>query len=404
MQISNRAQDIQESPIRKLAAIANQTMKKGISIFHLNIGQPDIATPDIFYQNIRNFSDKVLSYGPSDGMEELKKAMITYFSHYKINLELKDIVISTGGSEAISFTFNVIGDQGDEIIIPEPFYTNYNGYASLSNLKIVPVTTSPESGFHLPDMSEIEGKITERTRAIMICSPNNPTGTVFTETEINQLAELAKKHDLFLIADEVYKEFTYDGENHFSLLQLNGLEDRVIVVDSISKRYSACGARIGAVFSKNEVVMKSILKFAQARLCPPGLEQIGAIGAYQLPMDYFTKIRQEYQKRRDILYDILTSEREILLRKPKGAFYIMAKLPVDDSDTFARWLLEDFSSRGETVMVAPGAGFYCTPGKGKQEVRIAYVLEEKKLERAGQIFIEAIRTYNQKKNKTKKIS
>ena len=396
MHISERGLNIQESPIRKLAAIANQTKKKGISIYHLNIGQPDIATPDIFYRNIKNFSDKVLSYGPSDGLEELKKVMISYFSRYKIQLEPKDIVISTGGSEAISFTFNVIGDPGDEIILPEPFYTNYNGYASLTNLKIVPVTTTPESGFHLPDIVEIENKITKKTRAIMICSPNNPTGTVFTKKEIIQLAELAKKYDLFLIADEVYKEFTYDGESHYSLMQLNGLEDRVIVVDSISKRYSACGARIGAVFSKNETVMKSILKFAQARLCPPSLEQIGAIGAYQMPMDYFTEIRAEYQKRRDILYDILTSESEILLRKPKGAFYIMAKLPVDDSDTFARWMLEDFETKGETVMVAPGAGFYCTPGKGKQEVRIAYVLEANKLERAGQILIEAIRTYNRK--------
>ncbi|MCK4835032.1 MAG: pyridoxal phosphate-dependent aminotransferase, partial [Candidatus Aminicenantes bacterium] len=264
-----------------------------------------------------------------------------------------------------------------------------------SNLKIVPVTTSPETGFHLPGISEIENKITRNTKAIMICSPNNPTGTVFTREEIEQLGQLAKKHDLFLIADEVYKEFTYDGETHTSILQLEGLEDRVIVVDSISKRYSACGARIGAVLSKNSEVMKSILKFAQARLCPPGLEQIGAIGAYKLPPDYFSEIRKEYQKRRDILTDILTSDQDILLRKPEGAFYIMAKLPVDDSDRFARWLLEDFSSQGETVMVAPGAGFYSTPGKGHQEVRIAYVLEASKLERAGQILLEALNQYNQ---------
>lgn len=393
MDISKRARDIQESPIRKLASIARDTKKRGISIYHLNIGQPDIKTPDIFFEKVKKFSDEVLSYGPSDGMDELKQVMVEYFSRYGIHLENRDIVISTGGSEAVYFTFNVIGDPGDEIIIPEPFYTNYNGYASLSNLKIVPVTTTPETGFHLPEISEIENKITRNTRAIMICSPNNPTGTVFSRQEIEKLGQLAQKHDLFLIADEVYKEFTYDGEDHFSILQLEGMSERVIVVDSISKRYSACGARIGAVFSKNAEVMKAILKFAQARLCPPTLEQIGAIGAYQLPPDYFSEIRQEYQKRRDILTEVLTSNRDILLRKPEGAFYVMAKLPVDDSDRFSRWLLEKFSSRGETVMVAPGAGFYSTPGKGHQEVRIAYVLEATKLERAGQILLEALKQY-----------
>jgi len=394
MQISKRAREIQESPIRKLAAIANDAKKRGISIYHLNIGQPDIKTPEIFFDNIKNFSEKVLAYGPSDGLESLKNVIVKYFAYYDIHLKNEDIVISTGGSEAVYFTFNVIGDPGDQIIIPEPFYTNYNGYASLSNLEIVPITTLPESGFHLPSMSEIEKKVTSKTRAIMICSPNNPTGTVFSREEINQLGNLARKHDLFLIADEVYKEFIYDGEKHYSILQLNGLEDRVIVVDSISKRYSACGARIGAVFSKNKEVMKSILKFAQTRLCPPSLEQIGAIGAYQLPMDYFTGIRTEYQKRRDTLFEILTSNKDILLRKPEGAFYIMAKLPVDDSEHFSRWLLEEFQSDGETVMIAPGAGFYSTPGRGTQEVRIAYVLETRKLERASHILLEALNRYN----------
>jgi aspartate aminotransferase len=396
MQISKRAREIQESPIRKLAAIANAAKKRGVSIYHLNIGQPDIRTPEIFFENIKNFSEKVLAYGPSDGMESLKKVMVEYFSRYNIHLKNEDIVVSTGGSEAVYFTFNVISDPGDQIIIPEPFYTNYNGYASLSNLEIVPITTLPESGFHLPPVSEIEKQITPKTRAIMLCSPNNPTGTVFTQEEILQLGDLARKHDIFLIADEVYKEFTYDGQNHFSILQLSGLEDRVIVVDSISKRYSACGARIGAVFSKNQEVMNSILKFAQARLCPPTLEQIGAIGAYQLPMEYFTEIREEYQKRRDLLFKLLTSNQDIVLRRPEGAFYIMAKLPVDDSEHFSRWLLEDFHSDGDTVMIAPGAGFYSTPGRGNQEVRIAYVLECQKLERAGQILLEALDRYNRR--------
>ncbi|UCH92281.1 MAG: pyridoxal phosphate-dependent aminotransferase [Candidatus Aminicenantes bacterium] len=394
MNISNRAKEIQESPIRKLAGIANKTKQKGIHVYHLNIGQPDIPTPEAFFKNINEFSEKVLSYGPSDGLPQLKEAMIDYFSRYDIYLEPGNILITCGGSEAISFVFGAIGDAGDEIIVPEPFYTNYNGYATCSNLKIVPVETKAEEGFHLPGLSDIEAKITDKTRAILINSPNNPTGTVFTNDEITGLAELAKKHSLFLLADEVYKEFTYDGEKHFSILELKGMEDHTIVIDSISKRYSACGARIGAVISRNKEVMQSILKFAQARLCPPTLGQIGAIGAYRLPQDYFKEIQIEYQKRRDILFDILTSNKDIILRKPKGAFYIMAKLPIDDSDEFAKWMLGEFDVSGKTVMVAPGAGFYSTPGKGKQELRIAYVLETQKLKTAAEIILEAIEAYN----------
>lgn len=394
MKISNRAKEIQESPIRKLAGIANKTKKKGMHVYHLNIGQPDIHTPEAFYKNINEFADKVLSYGPSDGLPELKEAMIVYFSRFDISLNPGNILITCGGSEAISFAFGAIADAGDEIIIPEPFYTNYNGYATFSQLKVVPIETKAEEGFHLPDMLQIEAKITDKTRAILINSPNNPTGTIFTRDEIIGLAELVKKHDLFLLADEVYKEFTYDGEKHFSILELKGMEDHTIVMDSISKRYSACGARIGAVISKNKEVMQSILKFAQARLCPPTLEQIGAIGAYRLPPDYFKEVLTEYQKRRDILFNILTSNKDIILRKPQGAFYIMAKLPIDDSDEFAKWMLGEFDVNGETVMVAPGGGFYSTPGKGKQEVRIAYVLEVQKLETAAKILLEAIKAYH----------
>ena len=394
MKISKRAQETQESPIRKLTPVANDAKKRGISIYHLNIGQPDILTPGAFYETINKSAEKVLAYGPSDGLPQLKQAMADYFARYDIPLTPEDIVITCGGSEAVLFAFSVIGDVGDEIIVPEPFYTNYNGYASLSNLKLVPVATKPEEGFHLPPMADIEKKITARTKAILINSPNNPTGTILTRDEITGLGELARKHDLFLLADEVYKEFTYDGEKHFSILELEGMEDRVIVMDSISKRYSACGARVGAVISRNKEITKNILKFAQARLCPPTLEQLGAIAAYRLPPDYFKDILLEYQKRRDILFDILTSNKEIVLQKPKGAFYIMAKIPVDDSDEFARWMLGEFSDNGETVMVAPGAGFYSTPGKGKQEVRIAYVLETQKLEKAGKIFLKAIEAYN----------
>lgn len=396
MRISKRAKETQESPIRKLAGVANETKKKGIYVYHLNIGQPDIHTPDVFYKSITDYSDKVLSYGPSDGLPELKEAMAGYFARFGIKLEPSNIIITNGGSEAISFAFSVIADPDDEVIIPEPFYTNYNGYAAIANIKIVPVETKAEEGFHLPAMSEIEKKITPRTRAILVCSPNNPTGTVFTKEEIKNLGELAKKHNIFLLADEVYKEFTYDGEKHFSILELEGMEDRVIVMDSISKRYSACGARVGAVICKNKEVMQMILKFAQARLCPPTLEQVGAIAAYKLPADYFNAILAEYQKRRDVLCDVLAQNKEIVLRKPKGAFYIMAKLPIDDCDEFARWMLSEFKDNNETVMVAPGAGFYSTPGKGKQEIRLAYVLEADKLKRAGELLLKALEVYNKK--------
>jgi len=396
MDISKRAQEIQESPIRKLAGISVETKKRGIHVYHLNIGQPDIHTPEVYFSSIREYQNKVLAYGPSDGLPEMKEAMTDYFAKYNINIDPSDIVVTCGGSEAVAFAFSVVGDVDAEIIIPEPFYTNYNGYATLSNMKIVPVATKAEEGFHLPPVAEIEAKITAKTRALMICSPNNPTGTVFTKEEIISLGRLAKKHDLFLIADEVYKEFTYDGEKHFSILELEGMEDRTIVVDSISKRYSACGARIGAVISKNKDVIKAVLKFAQARLCPPTLEQIGATAAYRLPLTYFEDILKEYQERRDVLCDILTSNKDIVLQKPKGAFYIMAKIPVDDSDDFAKWMLGEYSDNGETVMVAPGAGFYSTPGRGKQEVRIAYVLESKKLARAAQIILKAIEAYNSK--------
>ena len=393
MKISARAQSIQESPIRKLSALANAAKKKGTTVYHLNIGQPDIHTPAVFLQKIIDYKEKVLSYGPSDGLEALKEAMVHYFDYFKIKLENKNIVIATGGSEAISFAFNAVADPGDEIIIPEPFYTNYNGYASLCNVKIVPVTTRAEDGFHLPDIKEFEKKISPRTRAILLCSPNNPTGTVYNVSELKTIGEFAKKHDLYLIADEVYKEFTYDGKTHFSVLQLEGLEDRVIVVDSISKRYSACGARIGAVISRNEEVMKGISKFAQARLCPPTLEQIGAIGAYELPHDYFKDVMAEYQKRRDILFEILTSHKGIILQKPEGAFYIMAKLPITDGETFARWLLNEFNENNETVMIAPGEGFYSTPGRGKNEVRLAYVIEASKLEHAARLLLTALEQF-----------
>jgi aspartate aminotransferase len=394
MELSERARQIQESPIRKLASIAEETKRRGIHIYHLNIGQPDIPTPNPFYQGITNYSEKVLSYGPSDGLIELKEAMVSYFSYFNISLETKNISITTGGSEAILFAFSVVADAGDEIIIPEPFYTNYNGYATLANVRITPVPTVAETGFHLPQSEEFEGRISDKTKAILLCSPNNPTGAIYSEAEIRKIGELVKEYNLYLITDEVYKEFTYDGKTHFSALQLEGLEDRVIVVDSISKRYSACGARIGAIISKNEAIIQSVLKFAQARLCPPTLEQAGAIKTYRMPRSYFIDTLKEYEKRRNILHGILTSNKDIILQKPEGAFYLMVKLPVNDTDNFARWLLESFEDNRETVMVAPGAGFYSTPGSGKQEVRIAYVLETHKLEQAGNIILKALSQYS----------
>ncbi|MBN2346849.1 MAG: pyridoxal phosphate-dependent aminotransferase [Candidatus Aminicenantes bacterium] len=390
MRISQRAQSIQESPIRKLSALANAAKKRGTTVYHLNIGQPDIPTPAAFMKKIADYKEEVLSYGPSDGLEALKEAMVHYFAYFQIPLEVKNIVIATGGSEAISFAFSAVADPGDEIIVSEPFYTNYNGYASLCNVSLVPVTARAEDGFHLPSIEEFEKRVSPRTRAVLLCSPNNPTGTVYRVDELQAIGVFAKKHDLVLIADEVYKEFTYDGKVHFSILQLEGLQDRVIVVDSISKRYSACGARIGAVISRNEEVMKGIAKFAQARLCPPTLEQVGAIGAYELPHDYFREVMAEYQKRRDILFSILTSHKGIVLQKPEGAFYIMAKLPIGDAEAFARWLLTEFSDGNETVMVAPGEGFYRTPGKGRDEVRLAYVIETAKLERAAKLLLAAL--------------
>jgi len=394
MHISKRAESMQESAIRKLNATATAAKERGVTVYHLNIGQPDIQTPSVFFEAMTNHHEEVLAYGPSDGLPELKTAMIQYFKHYSIDLSPPHILATTGASEAVLFVFNVIADPGDEIIVPEPFYTNYNGFGTMSGLRIVPVDTHADQGFHLPPAEEIERRISPRTRAIMICSPNNPTGAVYTEEEIRSLGEIARRHDLFLIADEVYKEFTYDGRSHFSVLELDDLSDRVIAIDSISKRFSACGARIGAVICRNETVMKSILKFAQARLCPPTLEQLGAVAAYELDPGYFAPINEEYRRRRDAVLELLDSRSDIAIRKPEGAFYLMASLPLADTDQFARWLLTDFTDQGETVMVAPGAGFYATPGRGKQEIRIAYVLERAKLQRAVQILMSGLDHYS----------
>jgi aspartate aminotransferase len=394
MKISHRAISIQESPIRKLAPLAAAARARGVKIFNLNIGQPDVPTPPEFLRAVCAFSDRVLEYGPSDGLPQLREAMAAYFARYEIALNPGEILITNGGSEAILFAFNVVADQGDEIIIPEPFYTNYNGYAEMASLKVVPVRTRAEDGFHLPPDDVLDAAVTTRTRAILVCSPNNPTGTVLAWEELERLAAFVRRHEFFLIADEVYKEFTYDGRHHRSVLELPGIQERVIVVDSISKRFSACGARVGAVVSRNPEVMASVLKFGQARLCPPTLEQLGATAAYGLAESYFDAVRAEYQRRRDVMFEALTRDPGIVLKRPRGAFYMIVKMAgVDDSDDFARWLLEEHQVGGETVLVAPAGGFYATPGAGGDEVRMAYVLEAPKLERAMVVFRAGLERY-----------
>ncbi|MDH5705883.1 MAG: pyridoxal phosphate-dependent aminotransferase [Candidatus Aminicenantes bacterium] len=393
MDISKRGQEIQPSPIRKLKPYADEALERGIHVYFLNIGQPDIPTPQPIMDAFHNYNEKVLSYGPAQGFLELRQAIAGYFRSYSIPIDSENVVITIGGSEAIHFSFSAVADPGDEIIIPEPFYTNYNGYAAFASVKIVPLTLRVEDGFRLPPTEEIEARITPRTRAILLCSPNNPTGTVYTPEELERVTAVVKKHDLFLIGDEVYKEFVYDGGTHKSVLEYEEIKERVIVVDSISKRFSSCGARVGAVITWNEDVYQAVLKFAQARLCPPSVEQKAALAAYQMGLDYFQPVKEEYQKRRDVLFDGLKDIPGIVIHKPQGAFYIIVRLPIEDCEHFVQWMLTDFHHNQETVMVAPAQGFYCTPGKGKDEVRIAYVLKEEDLKRAIVVFKEGLRKY-----------
>ncbi|MFB0564766.1 MAG: pyridoxal phosphate-dependent aminotransferase [Candidatus Aminicenantaceae bacterium] len=393
MEISRRGLEIQPSPIRKLKPYADKAKERGIHVYFLNIGQPDIPTPKPVLDAIHNYEEKVLSYGPAQGFLELRQAIADYFNKYQISLDAENIVITIGGSEAIHFSFSAIADPGQEIIIPEPYYTNYNGYATFADVKIVPLTLRVEDGFRLPTREEIEARITSKTRALLICSPNNPTGTVYSPEEIERIISVATKYDLFLIGDEVYKEFVYDGGTHKSILEYEEVKERVIVVDSISKRFSCCGARIGAVITWNEEIYQAVLKFAQARLCPPSVEQKAALAAYRMGMEYFQPVREEYQKRRDILYEGLKDIPGIVIRKPQGAFYIIVRLPIQDAEHFVQWMLNDFNLDKETVMVAPAGGFYGSSGKGKDEIRIAYVLKEKDLRRAIEVFKAGLDKY-----------
>ena len=390
--ISNRGLKMPPSPIRKLTPYADQARNNGIRIYHLNIGQPDIATPEVALDAVRNTHFDVLAYSHSEGIESYREKLTTYYADNDIEVNPSEIIVTTGGSEAILFAMLSGLDTGDEIIIPEPFYANYNGFANAAQVHIKTVTSSINAAYALPAPEAIEACIGPRTRAILICNPNNPTGYLYTRQELEQLQALCKKHDLFLFSDEAYREFCYEGQ-HISALQLKGLEEHAVVLDTISKRYSACGARIGALVTKNKNLLAAVLKFAQARLSPPTFAQILAEAAIDVPRQYFTDVRAQYQERRDILVGRLQKMKGVTCPLPRGAFYAMAALPVDDADTFCQWLLEDFSHNGATVMLAPGTGFYASPALGKQEVRLAYVLNKTELNAALDCLEEALKRY-----------
>ena len=391
--ISKKGQLMPSSPIRKLVPYAEQAYKEGKTVYHLNIGQPDIKTPEIALDAVRVHSLDILAYTRSEGSEGYRKKIADYYAKNDIHVSHNDIIVTTGGSEALLFAFGSIMDSDDEIIIPEPFYANYNGFSTASDIKIVPVISKIEDNFALPPIAEFEKLITDKTKAILICNPGNPTGYLYSKEEIKQLADLVKKHDLFLIADEVYREFVYDGNEFYSIMQEEGLEDHAIMIDSVSKRYSMCGARIGYFVSKNKEVIQTALKFAQARLSPPTLAQIASEAALDTPQSYFDDVIEEYVKRRNTLIRELKKIDGLKIAEPKGAFYCIVELPVKNADHFAQWLLETYDYNKETVMVAPAAGFYSTPNTGLNQIRIAYVLNEESLIKAVHILKEALKVY-----------
>lgn len=393
-QVSQKGRQMPESPIRKLVPYAESAKKKGHKVYHLNIGQPDIKTPEVALEAIKNNDIKILEYSHSAGFESYRNKLAASYQAHGVNVNPENIIITTGGSEALLFALGSTLDAGDEIIIPEPFYANYNGFSVASGVKVVPVISTIDEGFALPPIADFEKLITSKTKAILICNPGNPTGYLYTEDEISQLAALVKKHDLFIIADEVYREFTYDGDEHYSVMNVAGLEEHAIMIDSVSKRYSMCGARIGCIVSKNKEVMATAMKFAQARLSPPTFEQIASEAALDTPQSYFDEVITEYKERRNTLVTALEKIEGVKVATPKGAFYCIARLPVDNADAFAQWLLESYDNNGETVMVAPAAGFYSTPGVGLNEIRIAYVLKKEDLIRSVEILKDALSQYN----------
>ncbi len=391
--ISLKGRSVPASPIRKLVPFAEEAARKGIRVYRLNIGQPDIPTPETALNAVRNIRHKVLEYSHSAGNESYRLKLAEFYRNIGINVSHSDILITTGGSEAILFALNSCTDPGDEIITPEPFYANYSGFATSAGVKIVTVTSHIGNDFALPPISEIEKKITARTKGILICSPNNPTGYLYSKEEISLLGDIVKKHNIYLFSDEAYRELCYDGTEHFSPMKLRGIEDHVILIDSVSKRYSECGIRIGALISRNKEVISTALKFAQARLSPPGLGQIAAEASIDTPAEYFTEISREYTARRNYMVDALNKIPGVYCPRPKGAFYTVVRLPVDDADRFAQWILEKFEYKNQTVMVAPASGFYSTPGLGRNEARIAYVLKIEDLKNAIETLSEALKVY-----------
>ena len=390
--ISRRGQHMPSSPIRKLVPYAEAAKKKGIKVYHLNIGQPDIETPKLMMDAVRNSDFKVLEYSHSAGNESYRKKLVEYYHRVGIDVTPNQIIVTTGGSEAILFGFMACLDAGDEVIIPEPFYANYNGFAVEAGVHVVPITSHINDGFALPSMEAFEKKITHKTKAIVICNPNNPTGYLYSKAELEALKSICLTHNLFLFADEAYREFCYSGE-HFSAMHLQGADELVILMDTISKRYSACGARIGAFITKNKLVLDAAMKFAQARLSPPSFAQIAGEAAVDLPDDYFNVTKAEYQARRDLIVQRLNAMDKVFCPNPGGAFYAMARLPIDDADRFCQWLLESFQHNNETVMLAPATGFYGSPGLGKQEVRLAYVLNTSDIDKAMNCLEVALQEY-----------
>ena len=392
-QISQKGQMMPASPIRKLVPYAEEAKKKGHKVYHLNIGQPDIPTPEVALDAIKTLSEKVIQYSHSAGNESYRKNLAKYYQGVGIDVDLTEMLITTGGSEAITFAFLSTLNPGDEVIIPEPFYANYNGFAVSAGVVVKPITSSISNDFALPAVEEFEKLITPKTKGIVICNPNNPTGYLYSENELQQLKTLIEKYDLYLYSDEVYREFCYDGNTHFSAMNLKGIENNVILMDSVSKRYSMCGVRIGAMITKNKDVINAAMKFAQARLCPPSFGQWASEAALNTPNDYFDEVYNEYIDRRNFMVEALNNMEGVYCPMPKGAFYTVVKLPIDDADKFAQWILTDFEYKKQTVMVAPATGFYATPGLGKNEVRIAYVLKKEDLAKAMETLEVALKVY-----------
>ncbi len=391
--ISKRALKVPKSPIRKLIPYANEAKAKGIKVYHLNIGQPDIETPQVFWEGIQNYKEKVLAYGPSDGLPEFRKTVAKYYQSFGAQVQASNVFITTGGSEAILFVYMAIGDVGDEFLIPEPAYANYISLAAVAQVKLIPIPTKVEEGFHLPPRAEIEKRITPKTKGIIICTPNNPTGTVYTRDEMQLVATIARKHHILVISDEVYREFLFDGKKHTSILNIPEMDEYAIVIDSISKRFSACGARIGFVVTKNESILKSLMVYGMARLCPPTVEQIGAQNAFENMQEFIPRMIQEYESRRNIVYEELQKIKGTFARLPEGAFYITCRLPVSDAEKFAKWMLTSFQIDNKTTMIAPAEGFYITPKKGRNEVRIAYILKADELKDAMQILSKGLKKF-----------